>query len=375
MKTSGTNSVFARLSLRTRIVIALNAFAVMPMLILAIALSFQIDVFKQAQLDRFKSMAIQVGDVIDRNLFERYGDVQAFGYNAAAFEPTNWRRPANDNPLVEAMDRYMVNYGLYKLMILVSPEGNVLAVNSKAADGNPLNTADIYNKTYKDAGWLRAVLANKFLNGKDGLTGTFVDQPQRYAELASLYPDDDFAIVFAAPVSDSSGKVVGVWANFAGMGLVEDIATAAHEQFEEGGVDNVDVTILDAGKTVLSHFDHHKLNSAGKYVRDWNVIGRTNLNAFGAELFKSVQSNKSGAIDSVHGLKKTPHVSGFALSAGAYSFPGLGWTVLLQLPSDQVFSDLRQVELVIVLVIVAALGISAAFGLWFGGSLTRPIKR
>ena len=119
MKTSGTNSVFARLSLRTRIVIALNAFAVMPMLILAIALPFQIDVFKQAQLDRFKSMAIQVGDVIDRNLFERYGDVQAFGYNAAAFEPTNWRRPANDNPLVEAMDRYMVNYGLYKLMILV----------------------------------------------------------------------------------------------------------------------------------------------------------------------------------------------------------------------------------------------------------------
>jgi len=238
------------------------------MLILAIALSFQIDVFKQAQLDRFKRMAIQVGDVIDRNLFERYGDVQAFGYNAAAFEPTNWRRPANDNPLVEAMDRYMVNYGLYKLMILVSPEGNVLAVNSKAADGNPLNTADIYNKTYKDASWLRAVLANKFLNGKDGLTGTFVDQPQRYAELASLYPDDDFAIVFAAPVSDSSGKVIGVWANFAGMGLVEDIATAAHEQFEEGGVDNVDVTILDAGKTVLSHFDHHKLKAPRRL--EWN---------------------------------------------------------------------------------------------------------
>jgi hypothetical protein len=36
-------------------------------------------------------MAVSIGDTIDRNLFERYDDVQAFGLNAAAANPEYWR--------------------------------------------------------------------------------------------------------------------------------------------------------------------------------------------------------------------------------------------------------------------------------------------
>ena len=66
-----------------------------------------------------------VSNVIDRNLFERYGDVQAFGVNAAAWEPTNWKNPSETNPLIQAMNAYMTNYGLYKLMLFVDLQGNV----------------------------------------------------------------------------------------------------------------------------------------------------------------------------------------------------------------------------------------------------------
>ena len=109
MSESGTGSRKRGVSVRTRIIGALIAFAVIPLVVLIGALSLQIDVFKQSQLDRFRGMAVQVGDLIDRNLFERYGDVQAFGYNTVALDPANWRKPGEDNGLVEAMDRYMAN--------------------------------------------------------------------------------------------------------------------------------------------------------------------------------------------------------------------------------------------------------------------------
>ena len=125
MSDSKSGSSKNGISIRTRIIAALIAFAVVPLVVLIGALSLQIDVFKQAQLDRFKSMAVQVSDLIDRNLFERYGDVQAFGYNAIALDRMNWANPSPENRLVEAMDRYMANYGIYKLMILVSPAGEM----------------------------------------------------------------------------------------------------------------------------------------------------------------------------------------------------------------------------------------------------------
>jgi hypothetical protein len=53
--------------------------------------------------------AAAISDVIDRNLFERYGDVQAFGANAAAWAPENWRNPAPGNSLIAAMNACMTN--------------------------------------------------------------------------------------------------------------------------------------------------------------------------------------------------------------------------------------------------------------------------
>lgn len=368
---TGTSGV----TIRTRIIVALIAFAVVPLLVLIGALSLQIDIFKQSQMDRFKSMAVQVSDLIDRNLFERYGDVQAFGYNTVALDSANWRNPGPNNRLVEAMDRYMANYGIYQLMLFVSPSGEVLAVNSKDALGRPLETNSLYRKSYRDTDWLRAVLAGNFLTGKDGLTGTYVGQPIRHSELTPLYAGDDFALIFAAPVTNSDGTLVGVWANFAGMALVEDIAKHAHENFEQGGIDNVDVTILDNSNSALVHFDHEKLGKSGEYIRDWNLIGRATIDRFGTRLAQSLAATKTGSAAGSHGFKKGTYVSGFALSQGAYAYPGLGWTVLVQLPSSQVFEDLENVELAIGLVILAALISSIVIGVWFGGSLAKPIQR
>ena len=50
--------------------------------------------------------AVKMIEVIERNLFERYGDVQAFGLNTASYDKKNWKNPGVDNPLVKAMNGY-----------------------------------------------------------------------------------------------------------------------------------------------------------------------------------------------------------------------------------------------------------------------------
>ena len=149
--------------------------------------------------DMVQNLATDLGDKIDRNLFERYGDVQAFGLNAAAQDPANWRRPAPDNPLVRAMDGYMTGYGIYDLMILVDPSGDVLAVNDVDPRGASIDTSALYGRNLSSETWFSKAIAGEFLEGRDGLTGTVVEQPQRNALVGEIYGEQDFVIPFAAP--------------------------------------------------------------------------------------------------------------------------------------------------------------------------------
>ena len=81
-------------SIKTRLIVFFLLFGVVPAVCL-IGVYFS---FKGTIEDAFrapvKDTAVALGDVIDRNLFERYGDVQAFGVNAAAWPPENWRNPS-----------------------------------------------------------------------------------------------------------------------------------------------------------------------------------------------------------------------------------------------------------------------------------------
>src|SRR5262245_27975897 len=210
-------------SLKTRLIFFFLLFGVVP----ALSLMGVYFAFKGTIEDAFrapvKDTAAAIGDVIDRNLFERYGDVQAFGLNTAAWAPENWRNPVQTNPLIAAMNGYMTNYGIYRLAILLDPQGGVLAVNSVDPSGRALDTASIYQTNFAGASWFKKAIAGEFLNGKNGFTGTVVEQPSSNPIIAKLYGDDGFTIPFAAPVKNASGETIGVWVNFADFGLVEEI--------------------------------------------------------------------------------------------------------------------------------------------------------
>ena len=368
------DSVLAKLnlkSIKSKLIALFILFGAVPALgMLAVYYSFSGEI-EHAYREPVKDTAVSLADVIDRNLFERYGDVQAFGANAAAWAPENWRNTSPGNPLTGAMNAYMTNYGLYRLMILVDTQGQVLAVNTVDPKGKPLETAKVYQQNFANASWFRKAMAGEFLNGSDGLTGTVVEQPSANGLVASIYGDDGFTLTFAAPVKNAAGQRIGVWVNFADFGLVEDIINTFYKDLAKDGLTKFEFIVAD--KTGQTMINFEPAIKSGPYKRDLSELSKENLLTAGFEPAKLATRGESGVSvqDDEHGIEQ--EAVGYTSSDGAYGFPGLGWIYIVRTPDSDINKVSGQViwgmEVTIGVFLVLILGAS-----WYiGGNIANAI--
>ena len=361
------------LKLRGQLVAALLFVGLVPALALfGILLSKGSDV-KKALSTRVEMTAALVNDVVDRNLFERYGDVQAFGLNAAAHDPANWGNPAADNPLVHAMNGYMTGYGIYKLMLLVDTSGKVIAANSVKPDGKPLDTKALYGRDFSRAAWFRDAIAGNFLKGRNGLTGTAVQEPAIDKTVAALYGEDGYVIPFSAPVKDGKGTVVGVWVNFADFGLVEGIVAQVYASLKKDGMANAELTVLDPKGRVIVDYDP-KGQGWTTYKRNFKVIGRLNLAKKGVAAAVRAVKGESGAMVATHARKKIDQAAGYAHSRGAYDYPGLGWSTLVRIPVEEAFALWDTLFMTFLIALAIGAAIIVICGLGIGAFFAKPIR-
>jgi hypothetical protein len=202
---------------------------------------------------RFQNVAEGVADKIDRNLFERYGDVQAFGINQVIDQKASWyRSEEQNNPTIEVMNQYVDTYDLYYLTMLVDLEGRVIAVNSKDADGKSVQSQALYRKNYRETAWFRALKAQQFTTtmpfaapGNVTMTGTYIEDLHVDPDVKTVYPEDDgLTLGFSAPVY-RDGKVVAYWTNRAKFSIVEDMLRMTQQEMKAAGFPSASVVLLD----------------------------------------------------------------------------------------------------------------------------------
>ena len=369
---SAKRKLNVRMGVRGKLVAMFFAFGLLPAGALLAMLLQESPGFHEALSSRLPVVAAQVNDVIDRNLFERYGDVQAFGANSAAHDPANWYRAGAGNPLVDAMNAYTTGYGIYKLMMLVGTDGRVLAVNSVDAAGGELPTAPIYNETFVDAAWFSRALAGDFLIGENGMTGTVVEQPYTNELVAKLYGEDGYVIPFAAPVRNAAGQTIGVWVNFADFGLVEDIVAVTYATLAADGMRSAELTLLNKQGQIIVDYDPVGQGWT-EYTRNPDVIGKFNLAEKGVESAIAAISGRHGSMVSFHARKKIEQAAGFASSVGAYDYPGLGWAALVRVPVEEAFALWDGVLFNFLTTMAIAAVVLGAAGLLIGNGAVRPI--
>ena len=367
-------SVISNLSVRTKLVVLLTLFSILPLFALLSVFMSKKQEIKQMTEETLKDQAIFVNEVIDRNMFERYGDVQAFGYNTAAYDSANWGKYSKENPLFTAIDSYIKAYGFYELSILVGTDGNVLAINTIDATGKDIDTKFIMGENFKDEKWFQDALTGKFLEGKDGFTGTAVQPPSQNKLVAKVYNNDGFTIALSAPVKNLEGKLIGVWVNFADFSLVENIIGTARQQLVSKGWGNADMMLLDSDGIVLVDFDSDNYVN-GQLKRDFSNIGHKNLVKLGLKSASEAGKGNSGAIEEYNPDSKSTQLFGYAPSKGAYAYTGMGWSMVIGLDDNDAYAAVNNIErgMTIAGLITAALALFMGF--LIGGMAAKPLRQ
>ena len=134
-------TLYANLGIRTKLILLLVLVGPIPMAT-ASFLSYQQaagDLSEKAGVEQ-SEVAYNAIDKLDRNLFERYGDVQAY----AGSDPAKAMDPAR---IQKWMDTTMGIYTpIYKLMVVANTRGRIVAANRVTLDGKPLDTSSLIGR-------------------------------------------------------------------------------------------------------------------------------------------------------------------------------------------------------------------------------------
>jgi hypothetical protein len=251
-----------------------------------------------------------VMEKIDRNFYERFGDVQAYAANVLAVEMVATDSVSEQaQKFINTMTSY---YVLYDLMMLVDNTGKVVACNTIDKDGKPLATASLIGRDFSGEEWFSACMSGKGPKG-----GAWYSDFEISKEVAAIHKNRGWGMGFAAPIRDNNDQPIGVWYNFASwkevtQGIRREALYAL--QVSEPGSEilmlNAEGKIIDASHESLVLNETLQIDSVHKQVVNAALPGLT--------------------------INEETHLQGLAYSTGAYTYTGKHWRCLTIIPKADV---------------------------------------
>jgi methyl-accepting chemotaxis protein len=365
-----------KLKLTGRFVLILLTVGLAPLLVLA-GLSLRSTAkIAAASSENLEKAASGTLDTIERNLFERYGDVQAFATNPLARVDDVATNPEARARLVEAANAYIKLYGLYALSIITDASGKVIAVNTANATGKPLDTGFMLGTDYSKASWFRDARDGRFLKS-DILDGTVVEDVAQDPDAMRVYGKDTLTISFSAPVTNAKGEFIGVWRNLADFGLiVEAIIKTNWERMDAQKLGAAQFALLDKNGILLASYDPEH-DGTRDFRRDFSSLLKQNLASSieSARTAVGLKPGISGTGRDFDPVEKHWHLSGYAKSEGALGYPGLGWSLLVECPEHVIHAEIDAADRAT----YATVGVSAVIlvlvAFMVARSITKPIQK
>ena len=229
-----------RKTLRGQLLTAFLAFGLLPLTVGATVAYMQSrSVVLTQRQEALDTQAEAAGEKVDRNLFERYGDVQAFAFNPDASGP-----PA---VVEQAANFYMRTYGIYDLMVVADLDGTIIAANSVAPDGTPLDTTDIIGRSVAGEPWFEAAAGGQLDKAE-----TFYEPASEDPLTSDVLGTPTRTLDFAAPVYGADGEIVRVWSNRASWDrVVGQIMQEQEQLLHDQGDATVRAQVLSADGALL----------------------------------------------------------------------------------------------------------------------------
>ncbi len=337
-------------SLKTKLVTYFLAVAMIPLAVICVSayrsIGEQLVTSRGALLE---ANAVQTLDKINRNLFERYGDVQAFAYNPIAL--------GEGQELTEALDFYTKTYGCYDLMVVADKDGQIIAVNTVNFEGSPIKTQQLIGKSVKGEPWFE-----QCMDGTVPLGKTYYSDAEYDEHVLPTLKERGLSLNFSAPIVNKDGEVVRVWSNRASFDrIVGQIMSEQRLAAEEAG-QPIEAQLLNKEGLLLDDADRDQ-------------ICKLNLVEGGLAAAKLVTAGESGSNVELHTRKGESFVNGFANSKGSLGFPGYGWGVMIRQPEDVTKAVAYSLGKFFLIACSLASLIICGVGYWLANSVAKPLRQ
>jgi methyl-accepting chemotaxis protein len=242
---------------------------------------------------------------IDRNFYERFGDVQAFAYNQLAVQAASTKSTSAD--LQKFINTMISYYVLYDLMMICDLDGKVVAVNTLDKQGEKITSDFLIGKDFSKDDWFQACTSSV---GPEG--GAWYSDFIEDKDVSSIYSRTGWGMAFAAPIKNDGGSIIGVWYNFANW---EDVTTGIRKETEAV------LKQSQPGSFVLV------TNAEGKVIDSDDPTMLLNTNV-------SVSATNEGAQFNYHDklIDLEGYVVGGKKGVGAYTYKGKHWSAITFIP-------------------------------------------
>ncbi|QHT68399.1 GAF domain-containing protein [Rhodocytophaga rosea] len=335
------------LSLATKIKLAFLVVPVALIIVITVYSGFNL-ISQQNELKR--STATQVSESViekvDRNFYERFGDVQAYAFNRLAVETALTDSISGQaQTFINTMTAY---YVLYDLMMIVGKDGKVIATNTTDKNGYKLQTEFLTGKDFSSSEWFKICTSPK---GPEG--GAWYSDFEANPFVGQIHGSKGWGMAYAAPIRDDLGNAIGVWYNFASwkevtQGIRQE-ALQALKKSEPGA----EIFLLDDKSRIID-------------ASDENLVLKSKLEA------SALQQENFTLISEGNTLQGKDFTHGHAASAGAYTYKGKNWSCVTIIPKAAIsLANFFTTELL--LIDFLFLGIAFLVATTISGNLVRQI--
>jgi methyl-accepting chemotaxis protein len=276
--------------------------------------------------NQVRQLAFEAADKLDRNLFERYGDVQAYAKSSAAIS-------LNQIQIERWMEIMLATYRpIYRLMLVANKNGRVIAsygVDNDSMDvnaaWNKLDTSSLRGLDVSGERWFQNAL--KMPDGS-----AVVRDVAKDPMMQKLYGQEkSVAMTFSAPIRNATGQVIGVWHNFFNWEVAKNIIQEVQDRASVDGY--LSTRFLIAADNGLLLYTPTGQYSFEKNIRQ-EKFASFELSRTTPEGFVKARdfSDPELTLDST-GLV------GFYVSKGYSSYSGLKWVVLASRSTAEVNAE------------------------------------
>jgi methyl-accepting chemotaxis protein len=256
-----------------------------------------------------QELAANVSDKIDRLMAQSAGDAQALAGSPQA-------KSMNPPALTSYMNDMTKSYSpMYKVMAVVAANGHVIAANTVKPNGTPLNVHSLVGTDSKDEDWFKGAMAGHL----------YVEDVSPSSMVAATYHAkgvDDDAVIFAAPIRNSQGKVIGVWSNRFSWPVARQIVLDQLKRAYARGASTENLNMINkAGLVIASDTPSDTLKQS---------IASSNE----ARMALKPGADASAVVPNIDHASKND-IAGWHRSTGHGAFKSLGWTVLANQASSE----------------------------------------